>query len=129
MADGDFSPVEPVKTGPGSNTGQKVGEGAGALIDYLTVVLPRSKIEERGLSDLSHLMASIFGTSRTLMVTALREKSWQFYRLSSVIVDRDGELCGRIGMDGNGTPCAFRFPVPVRNGCPIGTRRSISSPP
>lgn len=98
----DFSPVEPVKTGPGSNTGQKVGQGAGALIDYLTVVLPRSKIEERGLSDLSHLLASIFGTSRTLMATALREKSWQFYRLSSVIVDRDGELCGRVGMDGNG---------------------------
>lgn len=100
MASVDFSPVAPVGSGPSSNTGQK-GE-AGALIDYLTIVLPRLALEERGLSDLSHLLATIFGTARYLFATAVREKPWQFYRLSSVIVDRDGELCGRIGLDGNG---------------------------
>lgn len=98
----DFSPVgagEKSVIGPSSNTGQK--DGAGALIDYLTIVLPASKADERGLGDLSDLMATIFGTARCLSVTALREKSWQFYRLSSMIIDRDGELCGRIGVDGN----------------------------
>ncbi len=103
----DFSPVgagEKPVIGPSSNTGQK--DGAGALIDYLTIVLPASKADERGLGDLSHLLSTIFGTSRCLSVTALREKSWQFYRLSSMIIDRDGELCGRVGVDGNnGTIC------------------------
>lgn len=107
MAKGNFSPVgsgEKPGIGPSSNTGQK--DGAGALIDYLTIVLPASKADERGLGDLGALLNTIFGTHRSLTVTALREKSWQFYRLSSMIVDRDGELCGRIGVDGNnGTIC------------------------
>jgi phage replication initiation protein len=97
---GDFSPVAPVESGPSSNTGQK--GGAGALIDYLTIVLPRSAVDARGLSDLSHLLATLFGTARFLFATAIREKPWQFYRLSSVVLDRDGEMCGRIGLDGNG---------------------------
>lgn len=105
MADADFSPAGAVESGPSSNTGQKGGEVAdqarGALIDYLTIVLPRSSAEGRGLGDLRNLLGTIFGTSRFLQPTALREKPWQFYRHSSMIVDRDGELCGRIGVGGN----------------------------
>lgn len=105
MAPADFSPVGAVESGPSSNTGQKVREvtdqAGGALIDYLTIVLPREKAEARGLGDLGNLLGTIFGTSRALHATALREKSWQFYTLSSMIVDRDGELCGRIGVGGN----------------------------
>ena len=92
--------AKPVGDGPSSNTGQKVGQGA--LIDYLTVVLPASAAEQRGLSDLGLLLSTIFGTHRDLTVTALRDKRWQHYALSSVIVDRDGELVGRVGVGGNG---------------------------
>jgi phage replication initiation protein len=101
MADGTFSPVRPVESpdGPSSNTGQK---GTGALVDYLTVVFGRSAAEQRGLSDLNLLLASVFGTRGVLFATAISEKRWQFYTLSSVIVDRDGELVGRIGVGGNG---------------------------
>jgi phage replication initiation protein len=97
-----FSPVGPVETGigPNSNTGQKMG--GGALIDYLTIVLPMASADARGLSDLNHLLSTIFGTHRDLTVTALREKRWQFYKLSSLIVDRDGQLVGRVGVGGNG---------------------------
>ncbi|MEQ1511616.1 MAG: replication initiation factor domain-containing protein [Lysobacteraceae bacterium] len=76
--------------------------GRNALIDYLTIVLPMASADARGLSDLNHLLSTIFGTHRDLTVTALREKRWQFYQLSSVIVDRDGQLVGRVGVGGNG---------------------------
>lgn len=101
-----FSGVSPGKAasavgdGPNSNTGQKVGQGA--LVDYLTVVLPSSAAHQRGLSDLNHLVSTVFGTHRDLTVTALREKYWQGYSLSSVVVDRDGQLVGRVGVGGNG---------------------------
>lgn len=107
----DFSPVAAGEkaaghggaNGPGSNTGQKVG--GGALVDYLTLVLPESALEERGTTKLQDLVATLFG-SRHLVVGTLRDKSWQFYPRSAVILDREGELVGRIGIGGNaGTVC------------------------
>ena len=92
--------AQPAAVGPNSNTGQKMGPGC--LIDYLTIVLPMASADARGLSDLNHLLSTVFGTQHDLTVTALREKRWQFYSLSSLIVDRDGQLVGRVGVGGNG---------------------------
>jgi phage replication initiation protein len=101
-AEGTFSPVssgeKPVATGPGSNTGQK----GGALIDYLTIVVARSRCEERGLSDLRNLCDTVFGFRGEVFPTAIRDKRWQFYEQSAVLVDREGEMVGRIGVGGNG---------------------------
>lgn len=104
MADGGFSPENPGNPalGPGSNTGQKVS----ALVDYLTVVLPRSKAKGAGLARLDCLLETIFGFRGRVTPTMWREKRWQFYRYSSVFVDREGELVGRAGCDGeDGTIC------------------------
>lgn len=104
MADGGFSPENPVNpaSGPGSNTGQKVA----ALVDYLTVVLPRSKAKGAGLARLDDLLETIFGFRGRVTPMMWREKRWQFYRYSSVFVDREGELVGRAGCDGeDGTIC------------------------
>lgn len=101
---GGFSPVEPVEPesggvfGPGSNTGQK----GGALVDYLTVVIPRQRVEDRGLSDLRHLLGTIFGFRGEVVHTAIRERRWQFYKSSANLIDRDNEQVGKIGLDGNG---------------------------
>jgi phage replication initiation protein len=103
-ADGGFSPVGTGEKGPagaigpGSNTGQK----GGALIDFLTVVLPVAAVEERRLARLDLLVATLFGTRDEIKVGAIRARPWQFYPQSAVIVDRDGELVGRIGLGGNG---------------------------
>lgn len=87
-----------VASGPRSNTGQK----GGALVDYLTVTIPRFAVEERGLSDLRHLLGTIFGFSGEVVATAVRERRWQFYKNSANLLDRDGEMVGKIGLDGNG---------------------------
>lgn len=84
--------------GPGSNTGQK----GGALIDYLTIVVARNRAEERGLGNIGDLLATVFGFRGEVFCTPLRDKRWQFYQLSASIVDREGELVGRVGVGGNG---------------------------
>lgn len=86
--------------GPGSNTGQK-GE-PGALIDYVTIVLPESVLEEHGIRQLEHLLSQLFGFRGEVVASAVREQRWQFYTRSAVLVDREGEMVGRIGMGGNG---------------------------
>lgn len=107
-----FSPVMPGKSpeagqggseGPSSNTGQK---GAGAIIDFLTVVLPATRLEDLALNSLHQLLGWLFGFSGEVVPGPILERMWQFYRLSSVLVDRNGEVVGRIGLDGNkGTVC------------------------
>lgn len=110
---GTFSPAAPGKrgseavrgsVGPNSNTGQKSSgaQGAGAIIDYLTVVFPADKLEAEGLTQLDLLLAVAFGLVDVVVPLPIRERMWQFYRLSSVLVDRAGEHVGRIGLDGNG---------------------------
>lgn len=112
---GTFSPAQPVKrggeagrggNGPSSNTGQKSTvavpvTGAGAIIDFLTVVFPGEVLEEAGLTDLGRLLSVVFGLT-AVQALPIRERMWQFYRLSSVLVDGAGEHVGRIGLDGNG---------------------------
>lgn len=83
--------------GPGSNTGQK----GGALVDYLTVVMPLSAVEARGLSHLPHLLETLFGFRGAVVNTAIRAKRWQYYPESACLVDREGEMVGRVGIGGN----------------------------
>ncbi|WP_149193478.1 replication initiation factor domain-containing protein [Luteimonas suaedae] len=106
-ADGTFSPVPTGEKspegaiGPRSNTGQK--GGAGALIDYCTVVLPESSIEDHGVTWLPNLIGQLFGTNGAIVVGSIRNKPWQFYSQSAVLLDREGEMVGRVGLGGNGS--------------------------
>jgi phage replication initiation protein len=101
-----FSPVEAGNSlgqGPTTNRGQKSPEPAphGALIDFLTVVFPASRLEECSATDIHYLLPMIFGTGEDLKAGGIRDKAFQFYRKSSSIFDLNGELCGAIGLDGN----------------------------
>lgn len=92
-----FQPGEAITEagiGPGSNTGQK----GGALVDYLTVVVDQGLVEERGLADLRNLLGTIFGFQGEVFPTAIRDKRWQYYPRSAVLVDREGEMVGRVGL-------------------------------
>lgn len=105
---GGFSPVGPCNpppggaSGPSSNTGQK----GGALVDYLTVVLSEATAAERGLALLDDLLSTVFGFRGEVVHGGWRDKRWQFYNHSAVLFDREGEMVGRCGRDGNaGTIC------------------------
>lgn len=103
-----FPPVGPVEraagVGPGSNTDQKVR--GGALVDYLTFVVPESRVEAAYITKLSDFLDHVFGFRGEVVASAIRERRWQFYTHSAVLVDREGELVGRIGVGGNaGTMC------------------------
>lgn len=105
---GSFSPVGAGEksgsaVGPGSNTGQKseVANDNTAIIDFLTIVFPFSAAEEVRCTKIDMLLFRIFGFRGEVIAGAIREKQWNFYPLSAVLVDRDGELVGRIGLGGN----------------------------
>lgn len=89
--------------GPGSNTGQKssVQNDQTAIIDFLTLVFPFQAAEDVRCTKIDLLMCRIFGFRGEVVAGAIREKNWNFYPLSAVLIDRDGELVGRIGMGGN----------------------------
>lgn len=103
-----FPPAGPVErvagVGPGSNTDQKGGHvRPGALVDYLTVVIPQVRLEDFGASRMDVLLGRLFGFRGEVVATALRERRWQFYTHSAALVDREGELVGRVGVGGNGS--------------------------
>lgn len=105
MSGAGFSPVGPVEVdgaeGPSSNTGQKGSDGHGALVDYLTVVIRMARLEECSATNLHFLLPMIFGGQAELSTPGRRGRRWQFYGDSCVIFDREGELVGMIGLDGN----------------------------
>jgi phage replication initiation protein len=47
------------------------------------------------------LLFRLFGFRGEVVAGALREKNWNFYKKSAVLIDREGELVGRIGTEGN----------------------------
>ncbi|WDS36973.1 replication initiation factor domain-containing protein [Pseudoxanthomonas sp.] len=87
--------------GPSSNTGQKGQSGDNCLIDFLTLTVPYETLEERRLTNLDNLLGTLFGFSGEVNALAIRDKRWQHYAKSSILVDRDGEVVGRIGLGGN----------------------------
>lgn len=86
------------EVGATSNTPQK----GGALIDYLTVVFPATHLEEFGICDVRHLIGNVLGTQGEIVAGPLRNKRWQFYTQVAVLMDREGNHVGRVGMGGNG---------------------------
>jgi len=103
----EFSPVGPGKRaggemGPDANRGQKGRATGFALgIDYLTVTFPLARLEECSLTDMDRLADFMFGSDAMLKV--LRPTGRKLYRYdnSTVIVDREGELVGRVAWGGN----------------------------
>lgn len=106
---GGFSPLSPGEKGaaaaaaaagigPGSNTGQKCQQDA--IIDYLTLVVPFSALEEVNCKKLDLLLFRIFGFRGEVVAGAIREKHWNFYEQSAVLIDRDNEVVGRVGIGG-----------------------------
>lgn len=94
----------PAAVGPGSNTDQKGGiVRPGALVDYLTVVLPSTRLEDLCVTKVSVLLGKLFGFRGEVIATAFRERRWQFYTHSAALLDREGELVGKIGVGGNGS--------------------------
>jgi phage replication initiation protein len=85
--------------GPRSNTDQKVGSGA--LIDYLTVVLSETLMEDRGVTGIELLLYNLFGFRGEVVATELRNRNWQYYPKSAALLDREGEMVGKIGVGGN----------------------------
>lgn len=108
-ADG-FSPVAPDNnpgSGPTTNRGQKYPDfdQHGALIDYLTVVIPKDRLVSRegcAVWNVHTILPFLLGTREELSVTPIQEKAFQFYKKSSTIFDHNGEVCGKIGFEGNG---------------------------
>ena len=105
---GRFSPAvtgekgQAAEIGPGSNTGQKsVSTEGGAIIDFLTVVFPFQSADEVRCTQLELLLFRIFGFRGEVRAGAIRKKQWNFYPQSAVLVDRDGEMVGHVGMGGN----------------------------
>lgn len=101
MSAADLFPGRTGQIGPSSNTGQK-GAAHGALIDYLTIVAPVGRLEECSATNLHFLLPMIFGGEAELRTPGRRGRAWQFYRDSAVILDREGECVGMIGLEGNG---------------------------
>lgn len=105
---GRFSPAgtgekgQDAEIGPGSNTGQKsVSQEQGAIIDFLTIVFPFEAADEVRCTQLDLLLYRIFGFRGEVRAGAIRKKQWNFYPLSAVLIDRDGELVGHVGLGGN----------------------------
>lgn len=103
---GGFSPLSrgekgqraAAEIGPGSNTGQKGQQDA--IIDYLTIVVPLSALEEVNCKKLDLLLFRIFGFRGEVVAGAIREKNWNFYEQSAVLIDRENEVVGRVGIGG-----------------------------
>ncbi len=103
---GSFSPLSPgekrqlvaAAIGPGSNTGQNGQQDA--IIDYLTIVVPLSALEEVNCKKLDLLLLRIFGFRGEVVAGAIREKDWNFYEESAVLIDRENEAVGRVGIGG-----------------------------
>lgn len=101
---------ENAAAGPRSNTDQKGSRtrvtAPGALVDYLTVVLSETAVEEFGVTRIDVLLRKLFGFQGEVVATAIRERRWQFYTHSCALIDRAGEMVGKIGLGGNrGTWC------------------------
>ena len=103
-----FSPPPPVKTWrqqvyedswPCSNTGQKASEVS--IIDYLTLVISRGRLEDEDLLHVDRLVEQIFGFGNDVVVGEATRKTWNFYPSSAQLTDRNGDLVGRIGWGGN----------------------------
>lgn len=102
----DFSPASPCKPAlwSASNTDQK-GGGDGALIDWCTLVIPVSAVKSLSDAGVAALLEHLFG--RTGIVNgAVRDRSFNFYPQSCVLLGPDGTRAGDVGFGcGKDTVC------------------------
>jgi phage replication initiation protein len=99
----DFVTALPSPIGPTSNTGLNPqpfdASRFRVSIDYCTLVFSQDAAARVGQTTRT-ICGWLFGG--LFEATELRPRMWQFYRSSAYIVDRQGEVVGRIGCDGNG---------------------------
>jgi phage replication initiation protein len=103
----DFSALELRKSlaevvGPDTNRGQKGRvDGFAVGIDWLTVTFPLARLQECSVFDLTSVATFVFGSAAMLKVLRPTGRKFQFYDNYCLIVDREGELAGRLCFGGN----------------------------
>lgn len=103
----DFSPLGPGKrsavfVGPSTNRGQKgMVSGFAVGIDWLTFTFPMARLEECSATNLDFLGQFLFGSDSMLRVLRPTGRRWQFYTNHCCIMDREGEMVGRVAFGGN----------------------------
>lgn len=103
----DFSPPVPGKrfggeVGPNTNRGQKGGVSGFAVgIDWLTFTFPMARLEECSATNMDFLGAFLFGANSMLRVLRPTGRHFQFYTNHCLIMDREGEMVGRVAFGGN----------------------------
>lgn len=94
--------------GPSSNTGHKYPTGprlTRALIDWCTVIFPKDAIEVSGSPGIADFVLDTFAIRGKVAMSAVRDQRWQFYPRSAVLVDAQGNNCGKVGLAENGSVC------------------------
>jgi len=92
--------------GPSSNTGQK-GEGMGSLsrpiIDWcsLTFDSPKAKKLFQKMP-MTEVLRYVFGTGSEIACGPLLDRPFNWYERSCTMVDRAGNVCGKIGLANDG---------------------------
>ncbi len=114
MAEGTFSPVPPCKRtatlpaslvpaagGPSSNTGQK--SLTQPMIDFCVAVLDSDKAKRlfRKMA-MSEVLRYVYGTGDAIACGGLVDRVFNFYQRSCTMVDRNGNVCGKIGLRDDG---------------------------
>ncbi len=103
----DFSALDACRSsmGPNSNTGQKLDTVTAPIVDFLTVVLPEKALKIAKCGNYHELLESIFGTHDEIKLGPIMERPFNFYPLSATMVDSTGSICGKIGLQDNGSMC------------------------
>lgn len=100
---GNTEPAQPV--GPSSNTGQKSSLTA-PIIDFCVAVLASEKSAKltRKMTP-SDLVRYVFNTGSKIVVSAVQDRTFNFYPRSATMVDETGSICGKIGFADDGKVC------------------------
>lgn len=96
---GDFSPALAVQPAAGSTTNRDQ-KGGGALIDWCTLVLPVALLKRADAAAVHELLAVLFGETG-IAVSAVRDRCFNFYPQSCVLLAPDGQRAGDVGFGGN----------------------------
>ncbi len=70
-------------------------------IDWLTFTFPLARLEECSQTNMDFLGEFLFGSAAMLRVLRPTGRGWQFYANCAYIMDREGEMVGRVAWGGN----------------------------
>lgn len=82
----------------------RIGEGNGALVDFLSVTIPNAEalVEEVGEEDFGlKLAAMLFGRHCSLIIGDFTGHGFQGYVNSAPVIAETGEIVGKVGVGGN----------------------------